>query len=98
MHKNRPLIRNACTNAVGPFRLLRPHSPKPDAPFLELFGPGLITAEMRPGPKSSRNGASGLGECGRSKRKGPTALVHALRINGRFLCIAASTFAAGTHS
>jgi hypothetical protein len=26
--------------------LLRPHSPKPDAPFLELFGPGLISAVM----------------------------------------------------
>jgi hypothetical protein len=46
VHKNWPLIRNACTNTIGPLRLLRPDSPNPDAPFLELFGLGFIPAVM----------------------------------------------------
>src|SRR5713226_9396900 len=46
MHENWPLIRNAGTNTVGPFRLLRPHSPEPDAPFLELFASGFISTVM----------------------------------------------------
>ena len=46
MHKNRPLICNAGANAVRPFRLLRPYSPEPDAPLLELFGFGFISAVM----------------------------------------------------
>src|SRR5260370_14122826 len=46
MHENWPPIRNARANTVGPFRLLRPHSPEPDAPFLELFGSGFLSAVM----------------------------------------------------
>src|SRR6266404_1652031 len=44
MHSNRLHFRNACSNAVRSFDILRPDTTKPDTPVLELCSLCFITA------------------------------------------------------
>src|SRR5215467_14032756 len=44
MDQNRPLFSDARADPICTLGLLRPDTPEPDPPFLELFGPGFVAA------------------------------------------------------